>query len=344
MALPRQPTRARVRPESPGVAGDGAEAALLSPRAGVLQVVAGVLRDDSGRVLLAQRPAGRTHAGLWEFPGGKIEPGESADLALRRELAEELGVRIGTLRPLLRVPWRYPERDIVLDVLEVDAFDGEPHGREGQQLAWVAPQDLWKWPMPAADRPVAVALRLPRQYAITPDPEGRIEALFDAARRRLEGGARLLQLRARSLPDAGLLDVARRLLPYASAVGATLLANADPARVADVPGLGVHLTAARLAALDARPLPLSRQVAASCHDAVELERALARGCDFAVFGPVLRTPSHPGAEGVGWGTLAAACEGCPLPVFALGGLGPTDLPTARAAGAFGVAGIRGFGG
>jgi 8-oxo-dGTP diphosphatase len=321
-----------------------AEDEVLNRGAGALHVVAGVLRDGTGRVLLAQRPAGRAHAGLWELPGGKVEAGESPESALRRELGEELGVRPGGLRPLLRVPWRYPARAILLEVLEVDGFEGVPQGREGQALAWVAPDRLWEWPMPDADRPVAAALRLPRDYAITADPGDDAGALHADAVRRIGRGARLLQLRAPRLATPALIDVARRLGALAAEHGVQLLANAEPGAVAAVEGLGVHLGSARLAVLSERPLPAPRLVAASCHDAAELARAASLDCDFAVYGPLRATPTHPGVPGVGWERLAADCTECPLPLFALGGVGPEDLPRARAAGAFGVAGIRAFGG
>jgi 8-oxo-dGTP diphosphatase len=307
-----------------------------------LQVVAGVLRDGQGRVLLAQRPAGAAHAGLWEFPGGKCEPGESPVDALRRELHEELGVDIVAGEALTRVPWRYPEREIVLQVIEVAAFHGEPHGREGQQIAWVSIDALHRWPMPAADVPAAAALRLPRAYAITPDTGLDESALREAAHGQLEGGARLLQLRAKALGPVALGRVLEAILPTARARGAQVVVNADFALAMRHPDVGVHLTAAQLRALDRRPLERPRWVGASCHDAAEIARAVSLDVDFVAIAPVLPTATHPGATTLGWDGLAALCGDCPLPAFALGGVAPQDLDRARRAGAFGVAGIRAF--
>jgi 8-oxo-dGTP diphosphatase len=307
-----------------------------------LQVVAGVLRGGGGRVLLAQRPAGGPHGGLWEFPGGKCEPGESPAHALRRELHEELGIDAVPGAPLLRVPWRYPARDIVLHVIEVAAFHGEPHGREGQQLAWVAIDDLHRWPMPEADVPAVAALRLSCAYAITPDLGDDEHALRDAALGLLAGGARLLQLRAKQLPGLALARVLDAILPVAREAAAQVLVNADIALAARHPDVGVHLTAVQLRMLERRPLERPRWVGASCHDAAEIALAVALDVDFVAIAPVLPTLTHPGAETLGWHGLAALCADCPLPAFALGGIVPGDLDRARAAGAFGVAGIRGF--
>ena len=327
----------------------------------MIEVVAGVLRDSAGRVLLAQRPPHGPHAGLWEFPGGKREPGESAADALRRELHEELGIEAEPGSTLWRVPWTYPHVAVALEAIEVTAWRGEPHGREGQSVAWVAVDELHRWPMPAADLPIVAALRLPRAYAITPDPGADAERLRADARALLARGARLLQLRAKQLGAAALekvLSALRADLAHAGGAGpfdAAAPGVDDPAGAAVLvngaaglalagahPWIGVHLTSADLARIGARPLPRPRWVAASCHDAAEIARAVALDCDFVVVGPVLPTASHPGAPVLGWQGLASLCRACPLPVFALGGVGPDDLGVARRHGAFGVAGIRAF--
>ena len=134
-----------------------------------LHVVAGVIRDDAGRILLAQRPRGGHLAGLWEFPGGKREAGESRWDALVRELYEELGIVAQAGRPLISVPFSYADKSIRLDVWHVDAYAGTAWSREGQALQWIDDCALDAMAMPAADRPVISALRLPSTYLITPD-------------------------------------------------------------------------------------------------------------------------------------------------------------------------------
>ena len=122
-----------------------------------IHVVAGVIRDARGRILLARRTEGRDLAGLWEFPGGKVEPGESPEAALVRELREELGIEASVGAALIRVPQQYPDKRLVLDVRHVE-FRGVPKGLDGQALVWAPPHKLASYPMPPADRPVVAAL------------------------------------------------------------------------------------------------------------------------------------------------------------------------------------------
>ncbi|MCE5234339.1 MAG: Nudix family hydrolase [Mizugakiibacter sp.] len=305
-----------------------------------LHVVAGVLGDAAGRVLLAQRPRGKHLAGLWEFPGGKVEPGESAHVALARELREELGIEAHGFAPLISVPWRYPEKTIRLQALRVAAWRGEPHPHDAQALRWALPRDVDAATMPPADRPLLAALRLPPHYLVTPadaDPDA-LPAMFDAA---LARGERLFQLRLPGLARDALRALAQALAARCRAAGADLLVNADVGLAREL-GIGVHLRAAQLTTLEARPLPSGAWVAASCHDAAELARAAELGVDFATLSPLRPTASHPGAPALGWARFATLLEAGALPVYALGGVGPDDLTLARVAGALGVAGIGAF--
>ena len=124
-----------------------------------LKVVAALIRERQSRqVLLTQRRPGR-HLGLsWEFPGGKVEAGESAFDALVRELTEELGVHTLAAEPFKQVRHRYPARTVLLDVWTVTSWRGEPRGLECQPIAWVMPAELHRWPMPPADAPIVDAL------------------------------------------------------------------------------------------------------------------------------------------------------------------------------------------
>lgn len=124
-----------------------------------LHVVAGVLIDADGRVLLAQRPLGKHLAGCWEFPGGKLESDETPVQALSRELHEEIGIDVASTKFVHRLRWTYPEQSLLLEALRVTAWRGEPHPREGQKLRWLALADVDAQSLAPADRPILDVLR-----------------------------------------------------------------------------------------------------------------------------------------------------------------------------------------
>lgn len=306
-----------------------------------LHVVAGVLRDSHGRILLAQRPPGRHLAGLWEFPGGKCEPDEVPVDALARELREEIGIVVESAQPLIAIPHDYPDKKIVLDVWQVSAYSGIPLSRESQRLAWVEADALDGVDMPAADRPAIAALRLPDRYLITPalgPNEG--DAVMHGIERACRRGIRLIQLRLPGWPLDRLARLARSARNLCQTYGARLLIHSDW-RLAGVLGLdGVHLPAALAAGLSERPLPADRWLGVSCHDAAELAQALRIGADFATLSPVYETPDHAQATPLGWERFADLVAAAALPVFALGGLEADDIDAARMSGAQGIAAIR----
>lgn len=309
----------------------------------MIEVAAGVLSDARGRVLLMQRLPGKHLAGLWEFPGGKLEPGESIEHALARELREELAIEAQAFAPLISLPWRYPEKSVRLHVLHVVGWRGVPHPREGHPLRWVPIKEIDPAQMPAADRPIVTALRLPSHYVIT--PKGGQSHFSSGWLPRSSHGKvdsdPLLQMRLPGCDRAEVRACAKDLLARLPGLKSWLLVNQD-IELARQLGIGVHLRAAQLHGLGARPLPSTRWVGASCHDAEELERAAMIGVDFATLSPVRVTASHPGAPALGWERFAEFAHAARLPVYALGGVGPDDLERARAAGAQGVAGISKF--
>jgi 8-oxo-dGTP diphosphatase len=130
----------------------------------VIHVVAAAVIDAAGRVLIAQRPSGKHMAGGWEFPGGKLEPGEERLTGLARELREELGISItGTARPLIRVRHAYPSREVLLDIWVVKRYSSEARGLDGQALRWCTQDELEAAQLLPADRPIVRALRLPER-------------------------------------------------------------------------------------------------------------------------------------------------------------------------------------
>ena len=121
-------------------------------------VVVGLLIDEAGRVLVTRRAPDAHQGGLWEFPGGKVEAGESVDSALARELAEELGVSVEASARFMTLEHDYADKQVLLDVYRVTRWQGEPRGLEGQPLAWQLPAELSSWPFPAANAPILAGL------------------------------------------------------------------------------------------------------------------------------------------------------------------------------------------
>lgn len=304
-----------------------------------IAVVAAVLQQPDGRFLLAQRPEGKVYAGYWEFPGGKVEPGEAPLRALVRELHEELGIDVTRAHPWLIREFDYEHADVRLHFFRVRGWRGEPHGREGQAFSWQRIEAIDVAPLLPANGPILSALSIPETYGITGfAPQDRHAALLRIAG-ALDRGLRLVQLRGKDWPADLFADFVREAVARCHAAGARVLVNGD-IRLAKLAGAdGVHLTSAQLADCGSRPD--FALVGASCHDERELRRAGAIGADFAVMGPVLPTPTHPDARLLGWKGFAEMAADTRIPVFALGGLGWADREDALSAGAHGLAMMRG---
>ncbi|MDT4332135.1 Nudix family hydrolase [Methylomonas sp. MS20] len=303
-----------------------------------LHVAVGVIRGGGGRILIAERAKTAHQGGLWEFPGGKVEAGETVLEALRRELHEEIGIRVADATPLIKIAHDYGDRQVLLDVWDIRRFEGLAHGREGQAIRWVATERLNEFAFPAANRPIIAAARLPRHYAILEAATQR-QAL-DRYRLLIDQGIRLIQIRLKSLPTAELAATLEGIASESSGTDTTLMINAD-LPISDAGYAGLHLSSRALRACKARPAGY-RWVAASCHDLAELRLAEDLGLDFAVLAPVQPTSSHPGAAALGWERFEALVERAGLPVYALGGLQREDGARAAHAGAQGIAGIGAF--
>jgi 8-oxo-dGTP diphosphatase len=300
-----------------------------------VQVVAAVIMAADGRFLLAQRPPGKVYAGYWEFPGGKVEPGEDPAAALARELHEELGIEVQCAYPWITRRYAYAHATVDLNFFRVVGFRGEPHGRESQALAWQAVERIEVAPILPANGPILAALGLPPVYAITDAASRGPERALRDLGHALAKGLRLIQIREPELGVPELMDFSGEVVRRAHEAGARVVVNADVALARACGADGVHLKAAQLSSVRVRPqLPL---VGASCHDARELALARDLDVDLVVLGPVAPTLSHPGAPVLGWQRFAELVRGYPIPVYALGGMRPGDLHDAWRCGAHGVA-------
>ncbi|MGM0632827.1 MAG: Nudix family hydrolase [Pseudomonadota bacterium] len=298
-----------------------------------------ILAPDRQRILISRRAARAHQGGLWEFPGGKVEPGETVVQALRRELHEELDLQLHEANPLRCIEHDYGDRRVRLDVWTVDDWSGTPTGMENQPLRWVEAARLDPDEFPVANRPIIRCLRLSDVLAITPvatDPEQAMVALLDRIGRH--GG--LIQLRQPSLDNAGRDHLLRAAAELPDAVRNRLILNTRPEDPALSRFGGCHLTARRLRECRGRPVREDQLLGASCHTREELELAESMGADYATLSPVRETASHPEAEPLGWARFRKRIHGLHLPVYALGGMTMNDIATAAQYGARGVAGMR----
>ena len=301
----------------------------------MVEVAAAVVERPDGSFLLAQRPAGKVYAGWWEFPGGKVEAGESAERALARELHEELGIDMRRAYPWITRVHVYEHATVMLHFFRVVEWSGEPKPRETQAFIWQRLDAPIAEPMLPANAPVLAALALPLEYAITDAHALGVAEQLALVEARMKSGLRLIQVRDKDHWErARMIYVITRM---ARQYGARVLVNGGPA--AD----GVHFSAAQLMTLRSRPKggPTNALLGASCHTGQELGHAMAIGLDFAVLGPVKATASHPDSMLMGWDGFAAIARGASIPVYAIGGLRPADLDIARRSGAHGLAMISG---
>lgn len=304
----------------------------------LIHVAVGAIADGNGNILLAKRPEHTHQGGLWEFPGGKVEPGETLLQALDRELFEELDIRVISAEPVIEIIHDYGDKTVWLDVHKVTAYSGNPLGKEGQPVQWVPVTELTHYQFPAANYPIVNALSLPDKLLIT----GGFDTVEDFSHKlkcALNAGISLVQLRAHERNDANYLELARRAADICAEHRASLVLNRHNALdlLQKVSAQGVHLTSAMLES--ASEIPDGLLWGASCHNLQQLQKATELGAYYATLSPVKPTASHVGVPVLGWDEFVHLTKKAALPVYALGGVSGADLPTAKQKGAQGIAGI-----
>lgn len=304
----------------------------------LVRVAAGVLLAPDGRYLACQRPEGKIAAGKWEFPGGKIEAGESPEQALHRELREELGISVQVAQPLIRICHAYTDRDVQMWVYAVSAWQGRLHPHDGQNFGWFDLEGLGQLDLLGADGPILRALALPPCLPLSPETASLTE-LIRLGRAWAAQGWTLARLRLPTLGEADYGRLAEKLIAEA-AVGWIL--DRSPDMSMELGAAGWHASAVRLRHLTERPVSSSTWFGASVHSKEAWLQARAVGADYALLSPVCPTLTHPDRQALGWKGFAEVVSAGNLPTYALGGLGSLQVGQAQLSWGQGVSGIRAF--
>ena len=284
---------------------------------------------------------------MWEFPGGKVESGETVEQTLIRELKEELDIDIEGFRPFITNAHAYNDKQVCLHVYKILSYSGEAKGMEGQQVKWLPISQLSSKDFPEANIAIIKALQLPEKYLITgkfTDTNDFISKLKSA----LSNNIKLVQLRLKkdSLKDLSELQVlVEQTAAQCEQSGAILMLNIatelmEVLKLENIQFSGFHADSRSLKSLSQRPK--TKLFSTSCHNLEELQRAVQLKSDFVVLSPVQPTTSHPEMQALGWQQFSAMLEDMPVPVYALGGVSEKDMETAWSHGAQGIAAISAF--
>ena len=307
-----------------------------------VQVAVGVILDSQCNVLISKRHADSHQGGLWEFPGGKLQTNEKPTSALKRELAEELGILARAYNPFTRVLHHYSAKSVLLDVYLIAEFDGIPRGMEGQAIEWRSVAELDAADFPPANHRIIKLLQLPDCLAITPEFQSK-QDLLNYVHGLLDRQLKLIQFRQNQLNSKHYLQWSRLIIQLCSQTDTKVIINNDLALFQKVQAGGYHANSTRLMGLKERPVDDEFLFSASCHNEAELIQAEQLSADMALLSPVKATTSHSSSVSLGWDGFAKLANSVSLPVFALGGLKESDLGCVRRNGGVGVAAIRGFG-
>jgi 8-oxo-dGTP diphosphatase len=313
--------------------------ATRSPKK-ITHAAVGIIQRENGDVLLAERPEGKPWSGYWEFPGGKVEAGETPQAALVRELDEELGIGVTQVYPWMTRTFDYPAKftageetseakTVKLYFFVVTDWDGEPQGLERQQLCWQSPEKMEVSPMLPANTPIFEALKLPRQYALSHLNVLGEDVFFAALKAALEAGLKMIVVAEPQLDDKTLLAFAKKVIVLANRYQAEVTIQANVTLAMQLQLDGVHYTTTELMLLDS--LPKGFSCSATCDSVEALQHAAKLNLDYVFLAPVVQ-----GGD-VEWGQFNQLIADYPLPVYALGSLTMNDLHQARMHRAHGLA-------
>ncbi len=306
----------------------------------MIRVAIGILEDDQGRILLQKRRDHQVYAGHWEFPGGKIEDGETPALALERELKEEIAISPALVYPWVSTVHNYKHGTVQLNLFRVAKWQGEPLGRENQQIIWTPGNAPPPSPMLPANGKIWKWLSLPQIYAISNISALGLKGFMRKWRTARNQGVGIVQIRDKDIETETRISVLKAIAEDCGPDRPILMFNGDPEVARRHGAHGVHLDAAKLTVM--RKRPELEWVGASCHSLEELLVACDLPVDYALLSPVKKTSSHPNGKPLGWKRFAEIATQGSMPVYALGGLSHRDLEDALEHGAHGIAMLSRF--
>lgn len=311
----------------------------------IAHVAVCVIKDQHGHFLIARRHADSHQGGLWEFPGGKIEKGESVLQALKRELYEETDLELISASPLIRIHHDYGDKLVLLDVWIIDEYTGLASGKEGQEIRWVKLNEFELYQFPVANMPIITAINLPDKYMVTGEFKDEKDLLL-RVKNSLNKGISLIQFRAHDLDIDSYIDYAKKIYNLCRMKKSKLLLNMSAEHYKKYHACnfsdGIHLTSHELDLYSLNAIDSPGLVSASLHNAEDLLRAHEREISFAMLSPVKKTLSHPEQQPIGWNNFYELTEQANIPIYALGGMSYSDLTVAKNNGAQGIAAIGAF--
>ncbi|MFT5395785.1 MAG: 8-oxo-dGTP diphosphatase [Gammaproteobacteria bacterium] len=301
-------------------------------------VAVGVIYNTTkDKVLISKRSNNQHLAGHWEFPGGKVECNENVSSALKRELFEELGITVIKAEAYTSISHDYADKKVLLHVWKVSEWCGQPESRESQDICWASISDLNNYKFPDANKYIIQSILLTPMYVISKESYEDYSNLYSVAEECFVSGLKIFQLRLKKDNNKSFQNIVKTLSEVASRYDAKLILNGLATDIDKYPIDGIHLNTSELTKHKNRPISEEHILGTSCHNEEELIKAAEINVNYAFLSPVQLTASHPEAIAIGWERFRSLINEVNFPIYALGGMLPSDLQTAKNYGAYGIA-------
>ena len=303
----------------------------------MIEVVVGIIRNDSEDIFIAKRQKNQFMPGFWELPGGKVESDEGHHRALKRELFEEIGIKIKKFSLTQTIKQQYPDKMINLSVYSVDEYSGTPAGKEGQEFSWCSLDKFTNYRLLPTMWKIIKRISLPESYWITPDNHNS-KSILNQCSQHIANGTKIIQLRSKTQLDKLYIDKFNKLCQLNHA---KLILNM-PRMTFEEPCDGWHLSSKKLMDYSSKELPDEKLIGASTHNLTEVKHAENMSLDYLSLSPINETPSHPNTKTLGWNKASEIIGQSKIPIYLLGGMDKNSMNQALNIGAQGIAGIRGI--